>query len=75
MSYNLFNFSFQIRCLRMDQDFSSLDLVVEIIFITVSVVHFKFLIFVTVIFIWSSLKDKPPWYAGLRYPLRKEGDT
>ena len=27
MSCNIFNFSFQIRCFRMDQDFSSLDLV------------------------------------------------
>ena len=27
MSYNVFNFSFLIRCFRMDQDFSSLDLV------------------------------------------------
>ena len=27
MSCNIFNFSFRIRCFRMDQDFSSLDLV------------------------------------------------
>ena len=32
-----------------DQDFNSLDLDIEIFFSTVSVVHFKFLIFVAVI--------------------------
>ena len=63
----IFNFSFQIRCPRMDQDFSSLDSVRDYLQTYSKCSTFYFVQSITLltqkVIYWSSLKDVPPWSA------------
>ena len=71
----IFNFSFQIRCPRLDQDFSSLDLVRDYLqYGTCSTFYFflSFFFFTVILIIF----DKRPWYASYRnscMPSEREG--